>query len=70
VRSGGDVVRLDSDAFSESDVYLASSDIEVTRTNRLELLRRLSDLLAARVADSLELMEQPLDGLDSPEGSG
>jgi hypothetical protein len=60
VRSGGDVVRLDSSMLSETDVFMASPDIEVTRTNRLELLRRLSDLLAARVADSLELMEHPI----------
>jgi hypothetical protein len=45
---------------SETDVYLASGDIEVTRTNRLELLRHLSDLLAARVADSLEVIRRPL----------
>jgi hypothetical protein len=60
VRSGGDVVRLDSEMLSETDVYLASGDIEVTRTNRLELLRHLSDLLAARLADSLELMQRPM----------
>jgi len=60
VRGEGDVVRLDPAMLTETDVYLASADIEVTRTNRLELLRRLSDLLATRVADALELMERPL----------
>lgn len=60
LRRQGDIVRLDSEMLSETDVYLASADVEVTRRNRLELLRRLSDLLAGRLADSLELMEQPL----------
>jgi hypothetical protein len=69
VLAGGDVVRLDSRGLSESDVYLASADIEVTRTNRLEVLRRLSDLVASRVADSIELIGAPLpDG--EREGSG
>jgi len=61
VRSSGDIVRLDSAMLSESDVYLASADIEVTRTNRLEVIRRLSDRLASRIADSIELMERPID---------
>ena len=60
VRARGDVVRLDPRMLTESDVYLASADIEVTRSNRLEVLRRLSDLLASRVADSLELIEDPI----------
>jgi len=60
VRAEGDIVRLDPEMLSETDVYLASPDIEVTRSNRLELLRRLSDLLASRVADSLELIERPI----------
>jgi hypothetical protein len=60
VRAEGDIVRLDPSMLSETDVYLASADIEVTRTNRLEVLRRLSDLLASRVADSLELIESPI----------
>ncbi len=60
VRGEGDVVRLDPTMLAASDVYLASADVEVTRTNRLELLRRLSDLLATRVADALELMERPI----------
>ncbi len=63
VLASGNIVRLDSRTLSESDVYLASADIEVTRTNRLEVLRRLSDLLASRVADSIELIDSPI-----PEG--
>ena len=60
VRGEGDVVRLDPTMLAATDVYLASADVEVTRTNRLELLRRLSDVLATRVADALELMERPI----------
>jgi hypothetical protein len=60
VLASGQVVRLDPRMLSESDVYLASADIEVTRSNRLETLRRLSDLLSSRVADSIELFQRPL----------
>ena len=67
--AGGDVVRLDPRMLSESDSYLASADIEVTRSNRLEVLRRLSDLLASRVADSIELIESPIPKSDA-EGGG
>ncbi len=69
VLAGGDVVRLDPRRLGESDVYLASADIEVTRSNKLEVLRRLSDLLASRVADSIELIGEPIPGPDA-EGGG
>lgn len=58
--ANGSVVRLDPQMLSETDSYLASPDIEITRTNRLEALRRISDLLAVRVADALEMMEHPI----------
>ncbi|MEE8166683.1 MAG: LPS assembly lipoprotein LptE [Myxococcota bacterium] len=61
VRASGDIVRLDSEMLSETDVYLASADIEVTRTHKLEALRRLSDILASRIADTIELMERPIE---------
>jgi len=64
----GDVIRLDPSMLSETDSYLASPDIEITRTNRLEALRRLSDQLASRVADSIELIERPIP--DSDERAG
>jgi outer membrane lipopolysaccharide assembly protein LptE/RlpB len=64
VLENGDVVRLDPAMLSEKDSYLASPDIEVTRSNRLEALRRMSDQLAARVADAIELIERPI-----PDGS-
>ncbi len=69
VRLGsGDVIQLDPTMLSETESYLASPDIEVTRTNRLEALRRLSDQLASRVADSIELIERPIQ--DSDESAG
>lgn len=60
VLESGDVVQLDPAMLSETESYLASPDIEVTRTNRLEALRRISDLLAVRVADAIELIERPI----------
>jgi hypothetical protein len=60
VRSSGDVVQLDTAMLTETDIYLASADIETTRTHKLEALRRLSDLLAGRIADSIELLERPI----------
>jgi hypothetical protein len=60
LRASGDVIRLDRRGLTESELYLASADIEVTRTNRLEALRHLSDVLASRVADALDMMEHPI----------
>ncbi|MCR9097390.1 MAG: LPS assembly lipoprotein LptE [bacterium] len=59
LRKEGDVIRLPARALSESDVYLASQDIEVTRTNRLEALRHLSDVLATRIVDRVEFLSAP-----------
>lgn len=64
----GDVVKLDPIMLSETESYLASPDIEVTRTNRLEALRRISDLLASRVADSIELIDRPIPGPETAPG--
>ena len=52
-RRDGTAVTIDPNALAESERYLASSDVEVTRTNRQEALRRLSGVLAARVHDAL-----------------
>ncbi len=52
-RRDGTTVAIDPNALAESERYLASSDLEVTRTNRQEALRRLSGLLAGRVHDAL-----------------
>lgn len=46
-------VPLDQRALTERELYLASADIEVTRKNREEALRRLAGLLAGRVHDAL-----------------
>ena len=52
--SKGKVVRLPVSALSESEIYLASADIEAVRKNRLEALLRVSQLLAGRVHDVLD----------------
>ncbi len=64
----GDVIQLDPTMLSETESYLASPDIEITRTNRLEALRRLSDQLASRVADTIELIERPIPEGDESAG--
>ena len=69
VRASGDIIRLSPRALSESDIYLASLDIEVSRTNRREAMRHLSDLLAVRVADSVEWIATPLDKADEADDS-
>jgi len=52
-RRDGTEVAIDPNALVESERYLASSDLEVTRTNRQEALRRLAGVLAGRVHDAL-----------------
>jgi hypothetical protein len=52
-RRDGTLVAIDPNALTESERYLASSDVEVTRTNRQEALRRLAGVLAGRVHDAL-----------------
>ena len=64
----GDVIRLDPTMLSETESYLASPDVEVTRTNRLEALRRLSDQIASRVADTIEMIDRPMPAGDASEG--
>lgn len=66
--ASGDVVKLDPTMLSETESYLASPDVEVTRTNRLEALRRLSDQIASRVADTIELIERPIPDGSASEG--
>lgn len=66
--AGGDVIELDSTMLSETESYLASPDIEVTRTNRLEALRHLSDQLASRVADTIELIDAPVPAKPASTG--
>lgn len=70
VLGSGMVMALDPHTLSDTELYLASEDIEVTRTNRLEALRHLSDVLATRVADSIELMKAPLPPGPAAAGRG
>ncbi len=65
-RPGGAGVRLDPRTLSETELYLASPDIEVTRSNRLEALRHLSDVLSTRVADAVEWMGRESEA-EAPE---
>lgn len=52
-RATGTAVALDPLTLAESELYLASPDVEATRKNREEALRRLAGLLAERVHDAL-----------------
>lgn len=52
IRRPGEVqLGVDSRVIREQELYLASADIEVTRRNRDEALRRLASTLALRVHD-------------------
>lgn len=52
-KADGQTLALDPLALAESELYLASADIEATRKNREEALRRLAGLLAGRLHDTL-----------------
>ncbi len=52
-RQDGTAVPIDSRALAETELYLASADVEVTRTNREEAIRRLAGIVAGRVHDAL-----------------
>jgi len=52
-RRDGTPVVIDPNVLKESELYLSSPDVEVTRTNREEALRRLAGLLAGRIHDAL-----------------
>ncbi len=51
----GEDLGLGRTAASAREVYLASADIEVSRKNRQEALRRVAGVIASRVGDALEL---------------
>ena len=59
--NGGARLQLDSRALEESEIYLASADVEAARTNRSEALRRLSSVLASRVRDAVDIMSKSKD---------
>jgi len=46
-------LRLDRELLQGTDLYLASADVEVTRRNRREALRRAASSIASRVHDVL-----------------
>jgi hypothetical protein len=50
-----EVVPLQVEGLKESELYLASADVEAARKNRQEALRHIADVLASRVHDSLDL---------------
>lgn len=58
-RRGGEEVRLDPRALTASDRYLSSADVEISRTYRQEALRRVSDMIAGRIADALLASASP-----------
>lgn len=49
----GSEIPLGRASLRESERYLASPDVEATRKNREEAIRRVASLLAERVADAL-----------------
>jgi hypothetical protein len=52
-RRDGTRIRIARRMLRESEFYLASADVEVTRTNRKEALERLAGILAGRIHDAL-----------------
>ena len=59
LRPDGSGVPIDGGQFAESELYLSSSDLEVTRTNREEALRRLTTSMAGRLHDALFVRVTP-----------
>jgi hypothetical protein len=55
----GSAIALDPRSLIGSEVYLTSPDVEAGRKNRQESLRRVSDVLAVRVADALDQVAFP-----------
>jgi hypothetical protein len=46
-------IPIDDHALRATEIYLASADIEVTRKNRQEAIRKITFLLASRIHDAL-----------------
>ena len=55
----GTLIPVDRTAMRETERYLASADVEATRKNREEALRKLSAVLAARTHDMLYEVYRP-----------
>lgn len=49
----GKRIPIDDHALRATEIYLASADIEVTRKNRQEAIRKVTFLLASRIHDAL-----------------
>jgi hypothetical protein len=52
-RPDGAIVYVDERSLSESELYLSSADLEVSRTYREEAMRKVATTLAGRLHDSL-----------------
>jgi hypothetical protein len=52
-RADGEEIRIGPRSLEESEYFLASADIEATRKNRDEALRRIATVLAERVHENL-----------------
>jgi hypothetical protein len=53
VRADGTPLAIGERSLEDSEYYLASADVEATRKNREEAVRRVAQVLAQRVHDSL-----------------
>ncbi len=69
-RRGGSEVPLDLGALRESERYVVSADVEVTRKNRQEALRQLASVLAGRVYLILQETLEQAGGAAAPRGAG
>jgi len=58
-RSGEGALAMPFARLDESEIYLASADVEAERKNRDEALGRVAQLAAARFLDALSLVLQP-----------
>ena len=56
---GGETIEFAGSPFRDSEIYLASADVEAGRKNREEALRRVADLIAGRVHDALDQELRP-----------
>ena len=47
-RRDGELIPIDARSLKQTEIYLASADLEAARKNKIEALRRVSGLLAER----------------------
>ena len=53
--AGGRPIQIDPKALQQTELYLASADVEASRKNREEALQRIADVLAGRIRDAIGL---------------